>query len=74
MFGKLFNWLRGPQENVLLPDELWHDTIAGLPFLACLNSEEQRRLRALCQDFLGEKEFSTAGGLELSDAISVSIA
>jgi Mlc titration factor MtfA (ptsG expression regulator) len=45
---------------------------AALPRRA--HDDEQLRLRALAEDFLAEKEFTAAGGLELSDAICVSIA
>jgi Mlc titration factor MtfA (ptsG expression regulator) len=74
VFGKLFNWLQGSQAPIEIPDALWQDTLAILPFLAYLNNEEKDRLRALCEGFLAEKEFSTAGGLELTDAMCVSIA
>jgi Mlc titration factor MtfA (ptsG expression regulator) len=71
---KLFDWFRRPQEPSTLPDLLWHNTLASLPFLDCLNDEEKHRLRALCEGFLAEKEFSAAGGLEITDAMCVSIA
>lgn len=74
MFGKLINWLRGKQEAAALPDALWQSTIAELPFLAALNADEQNRLRRLSEAFLAEKEFTTAGGLQLTDAMCVSIA
>jgi Mlc titration factor MtfA (ptsG expression regulator) len=74
VFGKLFGWLQESQAPRVMPDALWQDTLARLPFLACLNSEEKNRLRALCEGFLAEKEFSAAGGLELTDAMCVSIA
>lgn len=74
MIGKLFGWLRGRGAPAPIPDALWRRTVAGLPFLAALDAGEEGRLRALATDFLATKEFSTAGGLELSDTISVSIA
>lgn len=74
MIGKLFGWLRGRDAPTPIPDALWRRTVAGLPFLAALDAEEEARLRALATDFLASKEFSTAGGLELSDTISVAIA
>ena len=74
MFGKLLNWLRGAKEATPLPDALWQATLAGQPFLAGLNDDERDRLRALAEAFLAEKEFTSAGGLELSDAICISIA
>jgi Mlc titration factor MtfA (ptsG expression regulator) len=36
--------------------------------------DEKKSLKTLVEQFLAEKEFSTAGGLELSDEICVSIA
>lgn len=73
MIGKLFGWLqRTPTRRV--PDELWQDTVIAHPFLAGLNAEESARLHRLTEDFLAEKEFSSAGGLELDDRICVSIA
>ena len=76
--GKLIGWLRGKREAETLPDELWQATLDSLPFLvsflARLSDEEKARLRALVEDFLAEKEFTSAGGLELTDAMCVSIA
>jgi Mlc titration factor MtfA (ptsG expression regulator) len=57
-----------------LADELWSATISQLPFIASLTVDEQKRLKMLTQDFLAEKEFSTGGGLQLSDEICLSIA
>ena len=72
--GKLFNWLRGKRETRAIPDALWQQTIAALPFVTCLDADELTRLRALTEAFLAGKEFTNAGGLELDDAMCVSIA
>ena len=72
--GKLFNWLRRTPETAPISDALWSETLTALPFLDRLDDAEQSRLRALSEAFLAEKEFSSAGGLELTDAICVSIA
>lgn len=72
--GKLIDWLRGKKDVQPLPDALWHDAVAALPFLERLTSEDKTRLRRLAEAFLAEKEFTAAGGLELTDAICVSIA
>ena len=72
--GKLIGWLRGRNESARLPDALWQEALAALPFLGRLSDEEKARLRRLSEDFLGEKEFTSAGGLELTDAMCVSIA
>ena len=45
-----------------------------MPFMARLDDEERRRLRRLAETFLDQKEFSSAGDLELTDAMCVSIA
>lgn len=57
-----------------LPDGLWQQTLASLPFFQRLNDDEKARLRKLTEAFLAEKEFTSAGGLELTDALCVSIA
>ena len=72
--GKLIDWLRGTRQTQPLPDALWDATLATLPFIDALDDDEKSRLRALCQDFLAQKEFTSAGGLELTDAMCVSIA
>lgn len=72
--GKLIGWLKGEPRRNILPDALWQETLDGLPFLAGLDADEKARLRELAERFLAEKEFTTAGGLELTDAICASIA
>lgn len=72
--GKLFNWLRGTREARPLPEALWQEAIARLHFLNRLSDEEKARLRQLSEAFLVEKEFTSAGGLELTDAMCISIA
>jgi len=74
VIGRLFNWLRRTPETASIPDSLWNDTLAALPFLDRIDDEERSRLRGLTEAFLAEKEFTSAGGFELSDAICVSIA
>lgn len=74
VLGPLFGWLRGSSTPAPLPDALWQDTLSALPFLQSLNADERGRLRALSEAFLAEKEFSSAGGLELDDAMCVAIA
>lgn len=74
VFGRLFGWLRGSREPASLPENLWLETLATLPFLRRLSAEELVRLRSLSEAFLAEKEFSSAGGLELDDAMCVAIA
>ena len=72
--GNLIDWLRGKSKIKPLPEDLWQSTLAGLPFLTRLTAEERARLRMLAEAFLAAKEFTTAGGLRLSDAMCASIA
>ena len=72
--GKLINWLTGKPKRTVIPEALWKDTVENLPFLSCLDAGEKLRLRELAERFLAEKEFTAAGGLELTDAVCVSIA
>ena len=74
VIGKLINWLSGKREKNSLPEVLWQETVASLPFLERLTGEEKERLRELTETFLAEKEFTPAGGLELTDAMCASIA
>ena len=69
----LFDWLRRPQRQAI-PEAQWAATLARYPFLATLAVHEQNRLKTLAEEFLAEKEFSTAGGLELTDEICLAIA
>lgn len=71
---KLFGWLSGKPQATKLPDELWQATLDALPFLGRLDDAEKARLRILTEEFLAQKEFTSAGGLELTDNICASIA
>ncbi len=69
----LFNWFGGLRKTTV-SDSLWAQTMSALPFLDVLAVDEKFRLKTLVEAFLTEKEFSTAGVLELSDEICVAIA
>lgn len=69
----LFDWFRRGKAAAI-PEDVWQSTVSGLPFLAALDATDRQRLKALSEAFLAEKEFTAAGGLELNDAICVSIA
>ncbi len=69
----LLDWLRR-EKKAAIPDDLWRQTVESMPFLACLDTGEQVELHALAERFLAGKEFSAAGGLQLTDAMCVSIA
>ena len=57
-----------------IPDDLWKRTLVRYPFLQRRDAAEAAELRRLTSLFLDRKEFSTAGGLKLTDAVVVSIA
>jgi Mlc titration factor MtfA (ptsG expression regulator) len=58
----------------LIPDALWSDTLAQYSFLAALSLEQRTALRQLSSEFLADKEFSGAQGLQVTDAMAVAIA
>ena len=57
-----------------IDEPLWRAVLAQLPFLRGLSADEARRLRELAVLFLAEKQVSGARGLEVTDAMRVSIA
>ncbi|MFN0185498.1 MAG: zinc-dependent peptidase [Aquabacterium sp.] len=57
-----------------VPDALWHETLAALPFVACRPDDQRAELRRLSSLFLDRKEFTGAGGLVVTDAMAVSVA
>lgn len=69
----LLDKLRGRKEP-RIPDYLWAAIVTSMPFLEALSRDEQDKLRDLAETFLASKEFTTAGGLQLTDEICVSIA
>jgi len=60
--------------GVALPDELWTETLATLPFTQRLDADQRARLRELAGQLLASKEMSAAGDLELTAAMQVNIA
>ncbi|MDX3895879.1 zinc-dependent peptidase [Pusillimonas sp.] len=78
----MFRWLAGrgatrrDVERTLarIDDGDWRRATAALPFLGGLSQEEQEALRARAAWLLASKTFSGAGGLEVSDAMMLSIA
>ena len=60
--------------RVALPDGLWDEAVASLPFVARLSSEERDRLRILASQLLTTKEMASAAGLELTAEIQLRIA
>jgi Mlc titration factor MtfA (ptsG expression regulator) len=57
-----------------IPEPVWQLTLDRLPFLAARSAQDVAELRRLASLFLGEKEFTGAGGLVVDDAMAVCIA
>ena len=75
MIRKLFAWWRQRQANRLdIPESLWDEVEAGLPFLGHLSPDERAHLRQLAREFIAEKQWSGAQGLQLTPRIQLAIA
>lgn len=73
--GWLTDWKRKRVLRRYRMDEaLWKRVLRRLPFLAALSAAEQEKLKSMVLLFLAEKEFAGTHGLEVSDAMRVSIA
>jgi len=57
-----------------VPDSLWNDALASLPFLDRLDDDERQRLRNLTGRFLSRHAISGAGGFTVTDEIALCIA
>ena len=57
-----------------IDDALWADATRGLEFIKSLSSQETEKLKRLVVLLLAEKEFAAAHGLEITDAMRLSIA
>jgi MtfA peptidase len=57
-----------------IPDDLWKRTLVRFPFVQRRDPQEAAELRRLTSLFLDRKEFSTVGGLRLTDAMAVAVA
>ncbi len=69
------DWRRRRAAARLAIDETqWQDAEYALPFLDRLNDDERTRLRELAAQFIAEKEWSGARGLQLTPAMQLSIA
>lgn len=76
---RFFGWL--PQalrpagaRGVPIPDALWQRTLQDFTFLPAEPPALAGRLRAMTGEFLADKEFSGAHGLQVTDAMAVAIA
>ncbi len=57
-----------------LPDALWRATLERAPYLSELGDDERTRLRELRALFLEDQEFHGAQGLQITDAMALTIA
>jgi len=75
----VLRWLRQQREQAAvkrrsIPEDLWKRTLVRYGFLRRRNPDEAAELRRLTSLFLDRKEFHAAGGLHLTDAMTVAIA
>lgn len=57
-----------------IPEPLWQQTLAALPFVAARSTDDLQRLRRLVSLFLDRKEFMGAAGFVVDDATALSVA
>ena len=79
MLGSWWRALGARREQAALkrraiPDDMWKRTLVRYPFLQRRSAVDAQELRRLTSLFLDSKEFSTTGGLRLTDAMAVAIA
>lgn len=74
MLNWLLQQLRLKAPAPTIPEPLWRATLARYPFLSKTAGRDMPRLRNLTESFLAQKEFSGAHGLEITDAMAVTIA
>ena len=75
MIGRLASWWhRRRAERLAIPDPAWDAAESGLPFLAHLSADERRRLRQLAREFIAEKQWSGAQGLQVTPHMQLAIA
>ena len=60
--------------GVAIPDALWQRTMQDFAFLPAEPPALARRLRTMSAEFLADKEFFGAHGLQVTDAMAVAIA
>lgn len=63
-----------PASTPGIPDELWCRSIKPFAFLVDLPMHDREKLKLLVREFLAQKQFHGAGGLEITDQMAVAIA
>jgi len=75
MLDALKRWRRRRAlERSAIPDDLWNEAVAALPFLGIYGEAERARLRELVVLFLGRKSIVGAGGHDVTPLQRVVIA
>lgn len=75
MLGKLTSWRRErAARRLAISDFQWQAAEGALPCLAGLGADERDRLRELARQFIADKQWSGAQGLELTAEIQLSVA
>ncbi|MDP1651820.1 MAG: zinc-dependent peptidase [Rhodocyclaceae bacterium] len=75
MFSSWREWRRQRAADQLeISETQWQDAEYALPFLDRLTDDERQRLRELARQFIAEKEWNGAQGLQLTPAKQLSIA
>jgi Mlc titration factor MtfA (ptsG expression regulator) len=73
--GLIRSWRRKRRlERHRVDSALWSRVVAAYDFLDDLRAAEQEKLHGLVVNFLAEKELTGAGGMALTDEVSVAIA
>jgi len=57
-----------------IPDTDWRRICARMPFLAHLDDDERDRLKADCEAFIADKQYSGAAGFVVDDDVRIGIA
>ena len=70
----MIGWWRRRRAPREIPDGLWQAMLASHGFIAARPEHERTRLRELAARFLAAKEFHGAQGLQVTDAMALSIA
>jgi Mlc titration factor MtfA (ptsG expression regulator) len=68
------NLWRSLRPQPAIPDDLWQEALAHLPYCQTLDAVTQLKLRSLVLRFLRAKTFEGAAGLRVTDAMRVHIA
>src|SRR5688500_1261601 len=73
----MLGWLKDRRRKALIAEEFphsWHEHLgAHVPQYRLLNPGEQAKLRDDLRIFLSEKDWESAGGLELTDEMKIAI-